>query len=599
MNRLLGLYAEDDVIPRLQPNPDVTMEQMDWQAMSAAITVEAQQDTTLVFDWLYFPGWWATLDDSLVPVQPIAPQGFVGIEVPEGQHTIEVGFGPTALRLGAIIASVVFLPVLTLALILMPKRTWGRGGPDQPDAVLPVQAVIGAIALAGIAVLGLKALWIDNAQTPIKRPRFAESIEAGVETPVQATFNQEITLLGYDLAPRRVRSGSSAQLALYWQLTGNVASENYSSVIYLRDSAGNILQQIGSQHPSGLPATQWLPSLYVQERLSLMLPAGTPPGIYTLHAALYSPSNQRNTDAFDAAGQPTGVSIEIGTLEVIRPRRAARLDIPAHAQVIDETLNDALALEWSGALPETLEVGQPFTLTLAWRAESAPAETYHAQLLWLDDDSVKAETPAFSPAVGYPTAKWEAGDRWRGIHVLYAPGRLERGDYEVAVQLIDDSNNAAGEPIVIGETNITTPRRRFQLPDSATPSAALWETLIRLAGYDLPEERATSGDALNLTLYWQAETDVSESLTVFIHLVDEDGNIVAQQDQIPVRGARPTTGWAPGEVIEDEVQLFIPPDVPRGEYTIRIGWYNAVTNRRILLSDSSEFWALSEAISIR
>ncbi len=68
---------------------------------------------------------------------------------------------------------------------------------------------------------------------------------------------------------------------------------------------------------------------------------------------------------------------------------------------------------------------------------------------------------------------------------------------------------------------------------------------------------------------------MSKSYTVFTHLLDADSRIWAQQDGIPVSGARPTTGWVPGEVIRDEVQLAVDPQAPPGDYVIEVGLYDA------------------------
>jgi len=39
---------------------------------------------------------------------------------------------------------------------------------------------------------------------------------------------------------------------------------------------------------------------------------------------------------------------------------------------------------------------------------------------------------------------------------------------------------------------------------------------------------------------------------VFVHLLDAEGNILAQADQAaPVYGWRPVSGWLPGEIVRD------------------------------------------------
>ncbi len=92
--------------------------------------------------------------------------------------------------------------------------------------------------------------------------------------------------------------------------------------------------------------------------------------------------------------------------------------------------------------------------------------------------------------------------------------------------------------------------------------------------------RAETGDAragasLPVVLHWSAATPVSESYTVFTHVVDASGKIVAQQDNLPVGGLAPTTSWQPGKVVWDAYKLQLPGDLAPGEYRLLIGLYTA------------------------
>jgi hypothetical protein len=85
---------------------------------------------------------------------------------------------------------------------------------------------------------------------------------------------------------------------------------------------------------------------------------------------------------------------------------------------------------------------------------------------------------------------------------------------------------------------------------------------------------------------------------VFVHLIDQQGSIVAQRDQVPLGGARPTLGWAPGEVISDALTIDIPADLPPGDYRLRLGWYDPATGVRVLLAEGGEFLILPESLRI-
>lgn len=104
---------------------------------------------------------------------------------------------------------------------------------------------------------------------------------------------------------------------------------------------------------------------------------------------------------------------------------------------------------------------------------------------------------------------------------------------------------------------------------------------IRLEGYRLAEDEVTPGDTLLLTLYWQAEEPVEGDTTVFVHLQGPDGRLAAQQDNPPVHGTRPTSGWEPGALVEDPYELTLPPDAPHGDYRLSVGMYDPATLERL------------------
>jgi hypothetical protein len=73
------------------------------------------------------------------------------------------------------------------------------------------------------------------------------------------------------------------------------------------------------------------------------------------------------------------------------------------------------------------------------------------------------------------------------------------------------------------------------------------------------------------------------SFTTFVHVLDSQGNAVAQSDVQPGQGQWPTTGWSRTEWITDRVPVTLPPDVAAGDYQVLVGWYQLETGRRLPL----------------
>ncbi len=104
---------------------------------------------------------------------------------------------------------------------------------------------------------------------------------------------------------------------------------------------------------------------------------------------------------------------------------------------------------------------------------------------------------------------------------------------------------------------------------------------IRLEGYRLAQDEVAPGQPLLLTLYWRAEAPIDRDSIVFVHLRGPDGRVVIRQDGPPGRGARPTTGWEVGELIEDPHEVPLPADVPFGEYVLTAGMYDPASSERL------------------
>lgn len=103
---------------------------------------------------------------------------------------------------------------------------------------------------------------------------------------------------------------------------------------------------------------------------------------------------------------------------------------------------------------------------------------------------------------------------------------------------------------------------------------------IQLLSHRLEAGDLSVGDVLHVTLFWQSDGQISDSYHVFVHLVDERGQLVAQHDGVPRWGALPTWSWWEGEIIEDRHSLILDSALPDGEYSLYVGMYDFATQKR-------------------
>jgi hypothetical protein len=133
-----------------------------------------------------------------------------------------------------------------------------------------------------------------------------------------------------------------------------------------------------------------------------------------------------------------------------------------------------------------------------------------------------------------------------------------------------------------------------------TPAVDLGAVLggqIQLLGYDLPAESLHPGDIVPLTLFWQLQAPASADYRIFVHLLDDQGQVVAQTDSGPVGDSRPTSGWREGEVVVDRHGVLLPAGLVAGEYTVQVGMYLPETGERLPVQ-SADGAALGDSLSL-
>jgi len=97
--------------------------------LSASAQVRAAGSARLRFYTYYFPGWQAWVDGQPFPIAPDPPNGLIGVDVPAGEHTVEVRFGPTPVRRTAALISLAALAGVVM-LLLLPLRDLPKPGDD-------------------------------------------------------------------------------------------------------------------------------------------------------------------------------------------------------------------------------------------------------------------------------------------------------------------------------------------------------------------------------------------------------------------------------------------------------------------------------------
>jgi uncharacterized membrane protein len=234
----------------------------------------------------------------------------------------------------------------------------------------------------------------------------------------------------------------------------------------------------------------------------------------------------------------------------------------------------------------TVEVmpGDILQLTCIWQAIAPISERYKVFTHVLDPYGHLVGQRDAEPGGGAQiTTIWKEGEQVADNYGLPILPGTPPGDYVIEIGMYGLSDGrrlpmtkdgqSVGDSIVLQSVRV--------LPALAPPPLSVLgmrrQLSIRfdnvtLLGYGLaklgqehePDAPIHPGDILHLTLFWQAREAPGEDLAVLLRLQDAEGRIWLERRTQPTEGLYPTTQWRMNEIIRDQHNLFLPPDLPAG-----------------------------------
>jgi len=103
------------------------------------------------------------------------------------------------------------------------------------------------------------------------------------------------------------------------------------------------------------------------------------------------------------------------------------------------------------------------------------------------------------------------------------------------------------------------------------------EGIVSFLGYEREPTQPTPGGEVRWITYWRVVSAMPRQLKLFLHVCDQDGQVVAQQDVFAV----PRGTWQPGDLIAHAFAVRLPPDIAPGRYAVLLGWYEEEGWRRL------------------
>jgi len=377
-----------------------------------------------------------------------------------------------------------------------------------------------------------------------------------------------LELVGFSAAQR----GRSLDVTLFWHTVGP-GTRNDTVFVHLLDDNDYRWGQADHLIAGGsYPAAQWRAGDVIADFYRLEVDPCAPGGDYRLAVGLYDLATlqrQLTDDGLDA--------VTLGPIPFQRARDLTTQDMPAESRT-DAVASGVLRLlgyQW----PATeVEAGQQLPLTLYWQALEDLNQPVEAVIALIGENGQvhELEHTTVGDDLHQP---WRPGEGICQRQQITIPPTLPGGNYRLSVI-------AAGSELDITPLYVAAHEPLFEVPPIQHPMSVDLGSVVRFLGYDLPQTDVPAGGTLHLLLYWQALASMDTSYTVFVHLLDSEGQIRGQQDNIPMSGSYPTSRWLPGEVLVDEYTIPIAADAPPGEYTVAVGMYTLPAGQRLPAFDA-------------
>lgn len=408
--------------------------------------------------------------------------------------------------------------------------------------------------------------------------------------PTQITFDDNLQLVGYD-APAQVRAAGHYAVQLYWRLMDKTPNELGVSLRVVDEHGVRWGQWDAPPIGNLYPTSKWEPGVTMVDQHDLVVDPGAPPGTFFIELSVFHLGGGEpvTVQANDAA--PSDAPVRLAMLQVVRPeppRDPKNLIVDRQADV---PFGDALRFVGYDFDQKETGPGSILPLTLYFQLMKNPGANVTGTVelvapFWQIWNRTTARAP-----LTLDLQNRLAGDIVQARVELRVPGDANAGEYDLRLALdgyVAQQGWLAPSVLTIGTTRVAPIERSTALPAMSTRVNARLGDQVELLGYDLNAPQPLQpNDTLTLTLYWRALKTMETSYTVFAHLIDRANNIFGQNDSIPVQAARPTTSWAPGEVLVDTHRFQVAPEAAPGRYQIEVGLYNAVTLTRLPTFDSN------------
>lgn len=354
-----------------------------------------------------------------------------------------------------------------------------------------------------------------------------------------------------------------------WQIDTPPTADDLTPIVQVVDVLGNVIIRAES---FSVGTTAWEAGETLLQRVpNLRVPIGTPPDVYRVQLAWVA----KSTDDY----QPLqvnrdfgGVWADVGTLEVLRSQTFPPADELSMDTRTDTEVADGVRLLGWDTVAGDVRPGEALDVTLYWQATPHENRANVGYDMRLDDAVLDIDAPLLT---AQPSSAWIDGQLMTERLRVPIPRTQENGDATLTLQI-------NGQTFTLGTVTVNGQPRQMQAPtdDDLTALDMALDDGLRLYGYAL----TVRDDALNVTLVWRSDAPTRTDYTVFVHLLDANGNIIDQRDQQPQTNTYPTSLWVAGEYVTDSITF----PTHTAAASVRVGLYRAQDGQRLPFANGED-----------
>lgn len=126
-----------------------------------------------------------------------------------------------------------------------------------------------------------------------------------------------------------------------------------------------------------------------------------------------------------------------------------------------------------------------------------------------------------------------------------------------------------------------------ELPADIQPVFARYGD-IDLVGYRTNPTRYEPGDYLPITVYWRVNATSTTDLSLYLHAVDDAGEVIGRIDSFPGGGRLRTSTWAPGLYADDYAIPLRERTNIQSNLRVLVGWWHYVEPDQAVVNPTDE-----------